>query len=316
MSVSKPFISPDPSLVKLETVNLVSMGESNEPVPHPYSDFSSPVDLTDWWNPSLSIQVSATITLNLKEISSLLKMNPDEQLVLGSRVYCSHTKLMTVSPMANVIAQTSVISTTIDKYSIGQQLDLRFSLGLKASKSRKTLGAVYQLPKFAQLWSTVTQFRLTGAHSMMNVRWVTPEEDSTFGNALWKFSFFTIDSVSPEEWLHLDTSAVLEVRLNSLHREQIENNRTIYAAMWAELGYSAINKVMVLPDGQRKEILKLVSKPNLGGSWISWLREQFSQAFSYQTLDFVEHEWFNNPDEVLPRLQSAKLSRLSASKVK
>lgn len=316
MRISKPFITPGADIAKLETINVVSLGESKDPVPHPYSNFESVIDLTSWWNPSLELQISATFSVNQSALRDLLQIQKDEKIIIGSKSYCNQTKIQSTGQLIEVTSGTAVINTLVARYSAAKSLDLRFSLGLQTGSLRpKNLQAIYQLPQYAQLWSQEVQFRLTGSHSMMNIRWISPEEEDSLGSALWKFHFYLLDNLSPEEWSDVDASAVMEVQLNEKFREEIEDNEMLYSVLWSELAYAGISRVMLLPESNRQAILKLLSSNTSGGSWLMWLRDQFLQAFEYSSLDFFEYQWFNNPSDFMPRLQAAKIARLKSRKI-
>jgi hypothetical protein len=316
MRFAKPFITPGAEIAKLETINVVSLGESKDPVPHPYSNFESTIDLTSWWNPSLELQISSTFSINVSELRDFLQVQKDEKILIGSRSYCNQTKIQTIGQAVEVTSGTVVLNTIISRYSAAKSLDLRFSLGMQSGQMRsKNLQAVFQLPQYAQLWSQEVQFRLTGSHSMMNIRWVSPEEEDNLGAAMWKFHFYLLEDLSPEDWFVVDASAVLEVQLNEKFRQEIEENEILYSVLWSELAYAGISRVMLLPESNRQAILRLLTSNTSGGSWLMWLRDQFLQAFDYSSLDFFEYQWFNNHSEFMPRLQAAKMARLKARKI-
>lgn len=317
MANAKPFIVPAKTSIRLETVNVVSIGENTEPTPHPYTDFSETIDLTSWWNPGLDLQISLNLTFEMPAIKDQIKLLGQDKLVVGARTYCSATKIQTHALPVVVTGSTAIVTLTTKRFESAKNLDLRCFVGLQPGGTRASLQPVYQIPEFGQLWSSSVSFRLTGAYSMMNIRWISPEEDPDFGLSMWKFRFYMIDEISMDDWFDIDASTVIEVHLNEKFRSLIESNEAAYLAMWSELSYAAISKVMGLPEESRNLILQMLASKLEGGSWISWLRDQFRQAFSLEGIPFAEYKWVNEASEIMPRLQAAKHSRmLSAKKAK
>ena len=314
MANAKPFTVPAKSSIRLETVNVVSIGENAEPTPHPYTDFADTVDLTSWWNPGLDLQISLNLTFDLQAVKDQIRMVGKDRLIVGARTYCSATKIQTLAAPVVVTGSTAIVSLTTKRFESAKSLDLRCFVGLQPGDSRSSLPPLYQIPEFGQLWSSSVSFRLTGAYSMMNIRWISSEEDPDFGLSMWKFRFYMLDEISVDEWIDIDASTVIEVHLNEAFRVLIESNEAAYVAMWSELSYAAITKVMGLPDESRTIVLQMLSSKLEGGSWINWLKDQFRQAFSLEGIAFAEYKWASEASDIMPRLQAAKYSRLLSAK--
>jgi hypothetical protein len=71
---------------------------------------------------------------------------------------------------------------------------------------------------------------------------------------------------------------------------------------------------MGLPDDARKVVLQMMSSKTEGGTWATWLKDQFRQAFSLEGIPFAEYKWVSEASEIMPRLQAAKYSRMLAAR--
>jgi hypothetical protein len=134
--------------------------------------------------------------------------------------------------------------------------------------------------------------------------------------ALWAIEFQNFNFENLSEWAMLDASNVINVCVNTHNVEDFTKNSLIQVALWADISFTAISKVMSLPNEQLRAaldaILNPAAKPN---DFLLWLKNQFHQAFPGcgDVIDFYVNTWVTDQNSVKTNLQAVKAQILKSA---
>ena len=270
-------------------------------------------DLPKHWffNNSTTLKLVGSMDFEPLQRSCKIADNSQFEIVLG--IYCSETKLRLASSVApHVDTGEFELELLIDAYSSSNKLAIELSVVLGSAHVPDYSPGQPVLPR-SRLFDSAITLALTGDYSYLNIVDVDFSQLGLPLGALWTIDFrnFSVDNI--EEWPLLDASNVLSVCINTKAGQDFANNPLIQIALWSDISFMAINKVMNFPIDDRKSALNAILNPPMKTSdFLWWLKSQINQGFPDcgEVVELVINTWVTDQASVKANLQSVKANIL------
>lgn len=267
------------------------------------------IDLPKHWFFNNELKLNLTGSLKLDELRRLCKIHSDTNVEVVLSAYCAESKYRQSS---SVIPDSETgefsVSIEIGSYTVNRKLSLEISLALGQIHVPDFSPGQPVLPR-SRVFDSIVTIPLTGNFSYMNIVDVDFSNLGLPEGALWTIEFRNFEFENLSEWTVLDASNVINVCVNTRNVEDFAKNSLIQVALWSDISFTAISKVMSLPNERLRlaldAILNPAVKPN---DFLLWLKNQFLQAFPGcgDVIEFYINTWATDQNSVKTNLQAVK----------
>ena len=268
--------------------------------------FSEDIDneifnLTSWWTPSLSTDISTRFRIRLNEIRTDCALSKNDQLFLTLFSYCPGTKLQHQSKPILLNSDEIEMEISIPPTEIAETLNLNAAISVNIDEQvDRKVGSPYV--SNSRLLNKTWKFLLAGSRTQANVVLLDFSEDSRRAKALWEIKIS--DNLDFDAWLSSQHSNVLRIEVNKLYEDYIQQPQ-FQIPMMTDLVMRALDEAI----NDEEKLTFLQNDFTAQGSWPKFVKSMYLNVFTSNNIA-VKQKWRDEQDRLRTAVQHLMSSNL------
>ena len=252
------------------------------------------LNLTSWWTPSTSTDVSVRLALKRSEIVTDCSLNAQDEIFVSLYSYCSGTKLQHHGQAKLLVSNDIDLDLNIPPFELAEEIDLHAMITVRLDPSiERRLGA--PAISNSRLLKKSWKIALAGSRTQANVVLLDFSKDPRTSKAMWNIKIS--DGYDMDSWLSAQHSSVLRIEVNRNYEDYIEQQQFKILLM---TDIVILSLARAIEDDE-----KLAYLQNDGiaeGSWAQFVKTMYLSVFSIGELG-IKQKWQDNQNEIRARVQ-------------
>ena len=252
------------------------------------------LNLTSWWTPSTSTDVSVRLALKRSEIVTDCSLNSQDEIFVSLYSYCSGTKLQHHGQAKLLVSNDIDLDLNIPPFELAEEIDLHAMITVRLDPAiERRLGA--PTISNSRLLRKSWKIALAGSRTQANVVLLDFSKDPRTSKAMWNIKIS--DGYDMDSWLSAQHSSVLRIEVNRNYEDYIEQQQFKILLM---TDIVILSLARAIADDE-----KLTYLQNDGiaeGSWAQFVKTMYLSVFSIGELG-IKQKWQDNQNEIRARVQ-------------
>lgn len=252
------------------------------------------LNLTSWWTPSTSLDISARLTLKRSEIMADCSLNAQDEIFVSLYSYCSGTKLQHHGQAKLLVSNDIELELNIPPFELAEEIDLYALITVRLDPAiERRLGA--PTISNSRLLRKSWKIALAGSRTQANVVLLDFSKDPRTSKAMWNIKIS--DGYDLDSWLSAQHSSVLRIEVNRNYEDYIEQQQFKILLM---TDIVILSLARAIADDEKLTYLQ--NNEIAEGSWAQFVKTMYLSVFSIGELG-VKQKWQDNQNEIRARVQ-------------
>lgn len=252
------------------------------------------LNLTSWWTPSTSLDISARLTLKRSEIMADCSLNAQDEIFVSLYSYCSGSKLQHHGQAKLLVSNDIELDLNIPPFELAEEIDLFAQITVRLDPAiERRLGA--PTISNSRLLKKSWKIALAGSRTQANVVLLDFSKDPRTSKAMWNIKIS--DGYDMDSWLSAQHSSVLRIEVNRNYEDYIEQQQFKILLM---TDIVILSLARAIADDEKLTYLQ--NNEIAEGSWAQFVKTMYLSVFSIGELG-VKQKWQDNQNEIRARVQ-------------
>ena len=252
------------------------------------------LNLTSWWTPSTSTDISVRLVLKRSEIITDCSLNAQDEIFVSLYSYCSGTKLQHHGQAKLLVSNDIDLELNIPPFELSEEMDLHALITVRLDPTiERRLGA--PAISNSRLLRKSWKIALAGSRTQANVVLLDFSKDPRTSKAMWNVKIS--DGYDMDSWLSAQHSSVLRIEVNRNYEDYIEQQQFKILLM---TDIVILSLARAIADDEKLAYLQ--NDEIAEGSWAQFVKTMYLSVFSIGELG-IKQKWQDNQNEIRARVQ-------------
>ena len=291
--MAKTFYSLGYNLADQFCMSMTNLNVSGREYPSENYD-EEVLNLTSWWTPSTSTDISVRLALKRSEIITDCSLNVQDEIFVSLYSYCSGTKLQHHGQAKLLVSNDIELNLNVPPFELAEEMDLYALITVRldpAIERRLGAPAISNSRLFIKSW----KITLAGSRTQANVVMLDFSNDARTSKAMWNIKIS--DGYDMDSWLSAQHSSVLRIEVNRNYEDYIEQQQFKILLM---TDIVILSLARAIADDEKLAYLQ--NNEIAEGSWAQFLKTMYLSVFSIGELG-IKQKWQDNQNEIRARVQ-------------
>ena len=252
------------------------------------------LNLTSWWTPSTSLDISVRLALKRSEIMADCSLNAQDEIFVSLYSYCSGTKLQHQGQPKLLVSNDIELELNVPPFELAEEIDLYALITVRldpAIERRLGAPAISNSRLLRKSW----KIALAGSRTQANVVLLDFSKDPRTSKAMWNIKIS--DGYDMDSWLSAQHSSVLRIEVNINYKDYIEQQQFKILLM---TDIVILSLARAIADDEKLAYLQ--NNEIAEGSWAQFVKTMYLSVFSIGELG-IKQKWQDNQNEIRARVQ-------------